>query len=301
MPELPEVETLRRDLSPCLLGRRIVAAEITKPRMLITLVDSGFEAILHQPIVDLRRRAKMLIFDFTNDISMVMHLKLAGQLILRNDGTTLVSGGHPVPAFDAEMPHKSTHGRFDLDDGGTLWLTDIRQFARVTIVSSAFVDEYMASKKLGVEPLDVGFTLDYFASQLKRRAKLSVKGMLLDQSGIVGLGNIYVDEALYGAQIHPSRRSGSLDTIEIKALHAAILESLNYALDNGVADLPAGKVRPDSDFPRAHGRHRLPCLRCATIMERIKLEGRSTDFCPVCQPTPPLDQMAKGENQAIAR
>ena len=285
MPELPEVETLRRDLTPWLIGRQIVAAEISKPRMLIELVDLGMGAILHQPIIDLRRRAKMLIFDFANDMSMVMHLKLAGQLVLRNDGVTLVCGGHPVPAFSVELPHKSTHGRFDLDDGGTLWLTDIRQFARVTIVASAFVDEFMASKKLGIEPLGEGFTMDYFTSQLKRRTRLSIKAMLLDQSGIVGLGNIYVDEALFGAQIHPSRSSGSLTIDEVQALHAAIRESLNYALDHGVADLPAGKVRPDSDFPRAHGRHRLPCLRCATIMERIKIDARSTDFCPRCQPT----------------
>ena len=289
MPELPEVETLRRDLSPWLIGRRLVAAEMTKPRMLLTTVGDGTEAILQQPIIDIRRRAKMLIIDFDHGISMIIHLKLAGQLVLRKNSETLVSGGHPVPSFVTELPHKSTHGRFDLDDGSTLWLTDIRQFARVTVIPSMQVDEFMLTKRLGVEPLNAAFTVDHLASQLKRRGRVSVKEMLLDQSGIVGLGNIYVDEALFGARIHPSRRSGSLDIHEIEALHASIRESLNYALDHGVADLPAGKVRPDSDFPRAHGRHRLPCLRCGTIMERMKIAARSTDFCPRCQLTPLLE------------
>ncbi len=284
MPELPEVETLRRELSPRLIGRQFLTAEITKPRMLLVFSGLELSTVLRAPITGIRRRAKMLIVDFENDVSMVMHLKLAGQLVLRKNDVTLVSGGHPVPSFVTELPHKSTHGRFDLDDGTTLWLTDIRQFARITVIPTSRVGEFMIGKKLGIEPLEPAFTVEYLNKQLKRRGRIAIKAMLLDQSSIVGLGNIYVDEALFGAGIHPARLSASLDSAEMKALHAAIQESLNYALDNGVADLPAGKVRPDSDFPRAHGRHRLPCLRCGTIMERIKIAARSTDYCPRCQP-----------------
>ena len=286
MPELPEVEALRRDLSPTLIGRTIVHAELNKPRMLVDPLGLGLSAVEGRRIEGLRRRAKMLVFDLSGDLSMVVHLKLAGQLIHRHADRTLASGGHPVPAFDASMPHKSTHGRFDLDDGSTLWLTDIRQFGRVTLVPTAGVEELMEEKRLGIEPFDPGFDDEYLARRLRRHARLALKAFLLDQSGLVGLGNIYADEALSVSRLHPLRPAGSLDAQEISRLRRAIVDVLRYAVDNGVADLPQGRVRDGADFPRAHGRSGLPCLDCGTPVERIKVAARSTDFCPDCQRLP---------------
>ena len=286
MPELPEVEALRRDLSLTLPGRTIVRAELTKPRMLVDPYGMGLAAVEGRVIEGLRRRAKMLVFDLSGDLSMVVHLKLAGQLIHRRGDVTMASGGHPVPAFDAPMPHKSTHGRFDLDDGSTLWLTDIRQFGRVTLVPTAGVEGLMEEKRLGIEPFDPGFDEAYLTKRLARHQKLALKSFLLDQSGLVGLGNIYADEALSLSRLHPQRPAGSLADDEVARLRAAIVDVLRYAVENGVADLPQGRVRDGAEFPRAHGRSGLPCLTCGTPVARIKVGARSTDFCPSCQPPP---------------
>jgi formamidopyrimidine-DNA glycosylase len=286
VPELPEVEALRRDLSTTLPGRRIVRAELTKPRMLVDPYGMGLSAVEGRTIEALRRRAKMLVLDLSGDLSMVVHLKLAGQLIHRKGDVTLASGGHPVPAFDAPMPHKSTHGRFDLDDASVLWLTDIRQFGRVTVVPTAGVDQLMEEKRLGIEPFDPRFDDAYLARRLARHSRLALKAFLLDQSDLVGLGNIYADEALSAARLSPLRPAGSLTDEEITRLRAAILGVLRYAIENGVADLPQGRVRGGAEFPRAHGRSGLPCLTCGTVVERIKVGARSTDFCPSCQPAP---------------
>lgn len=287
MPELPEVEALRRDLSRTLPGRTIVRAELTKPRMLVDPYGMGLAAVEGRTILGLRRRAKMLVLDLSGDLSVVIHLKLAAQLIHRKAEVTLASGGHPVPAFDAPMPHKSTHGRFDFEDGSTLWLTDIRQFGRVTVVPTAGVEGLMAEKRLGIEPFDPRFDDAYLATRLVRHRKLALKTFLLDQSDLVGLGNIYADEALSLSRLHPQRPAGSLSDEEVARLRAAIVDVLRYAVENGVADLPQGRVRDGAEFPRAHGRAGLPCLSCGTPVSRIKVGARSTDFCPSCQPPPP--------------
>jgi formamidopyrimidine-DNA glycosylase len=283
MPELPEVEMLRRDLSRTLVGRAIERAEVTKPNML-GQTRLPLDSVCGRRIEALERRAKLLLFRLSQGLTMVVHLKLAGQLIHRMGDETLASGGHPVPRFDAPMPHKSTHGRFDLDDGSTLWLTDIRQFGRVIVLMDDELAGLIKEKKLGTEPLGPDFTPDGLARVLARHRSLPIKTALLDQANLAGLGNIYADEALHGARIHPLRPAGALSPAEVARLHAAVREILTYAIENGVADLPAGKVRDGATFPRSHGRSGRPCLTCGAPIERITVGTRSTDFCPTCQP-----------------
>jgi formamidopyrimidine-DNA glycosylase len=282
VPELPEVETLRRDLSRTVVGRRIVGAEVSKPNML-GQTRLPLESLHGRRIESLERRAKLLLFRLSDGLTMVVHLKLAGQLIHRMGDETLASGGHPVPRFDAPMPHKSTHGRFDLDDGSTLWLTDIRQFGRVIVLMDDEVAGLIKEKKLGTEPLGPEFTAEGLGKVLTRHRSLAIKTALLDQANLAGLGNIYADEALHWARIHPLRPAGGLSEEEVVRLHSAVREVLRYAIENGVADLPAGKVREGATFPRSHGRSGRPCLQCGTTIERIAVGTRSTDFCPSCQ------------------
>jgi formamidopyrimidine-DNA glycosylase len=282
VPELPEVEALRRDLSRTLIGRAIERAEVTKPNML-GQTRLPLDSVLGRRIEALERRAKLLLFRLSDGLTMVVHLKLAGQLIHRMGDETLASGGHPVPRFDAPMPHKSTHGRFDLDDGSTLWLTDIRQFGRVIVLMDDELAGLIREKKLGTEPLGPDFTADGLARVLARHRSLPIKTALLDQANLAGLGNIYADEALHGAKIHPLRPAGGLSPEEVERLHAAVREILTYAIENGVADLPAGKVRDGASFPRSHGRSGRPCLTCGASITRITVGTRSTDFCPTCQ------------------
>jgi formamidopyrimidine-DNA glycosylase len=226
----------------------------------------------------------MLILDLSGELALVFHLKLAGQLAHRRGDEVLAVGGHPVPPFDAPLPHRSSHGHFDLDDGSVLWLTDIRVFARVWLLPEAQVDALMRDRKLGLEPFDPAFTTDYLQAALQRHRTLPLKSALLEQTRFVGLGNIYADEALIEARLHPERPAGALSDDEVVRLHGAIRAVLAYAVEHGPADLPRGRVQDGAAFPRAHGRAGLPCLTCGSELRRVKVGARSTDFCPSCQP-----------------
>ena len=275
---------LRRQLDQTLPGRTIVAAEITRPTMFVSPTGLPLEVVRGRTILGVRRRAKMLIFDLSDALALLVHLKLAGQLAHRRGNEVLAVGGHPVPRFDAPLPHRSSHGRFDLDDGSVLWLTDIRVFARVWLLPAAEVDELLRDRKLGLEPFDPAFTRAYLRQALQRHRTLPIKSALLEQTRFVGLGNFYADEALIAAGLHPERAAGSLGDDEVGRLHGAIQAVLRYAVEHGPADLPRGRVRDGAEFPRAHGRAGLPCLTCGAELRRIKVGARSTDFCPSCQP-----------------
>jgi formamidopyrimidine-DNA glycosylase len=284
MPELPEVEVLRRQLDRSLRGRTIVAAEIKRPTMFVSPTGLPLEIVHGRTILGARRRAKLLILDLSDQLALIVHLKLAGQLAHRRGDEVLAVGGHPVPAFDAPLPHRSSHGRFDLDDGSVLWLTDIRVFARVWLLPAAEVETLMRDRKLGLEPFDPAFTPAFLREALHRRRTVPIKSALLEQTRFVGLGNIYADEVLIAAGVHPERPAGALGDDEVGRLHAAIRAVLGYAVEHGPADLPRGRVRDGAAFPRAHGRSGLPCLACGTELRRVKVGARSTDFCPSCQP-----------------
>jgi formamidopyrimidine-DNA glycosylase len=150
MPELPEVETLRRNLERTLVGRRIEQVDVTLPKLFVAEHGPALEALVGRRVEALRRRAKFLRVDLSDGLTLVVHLRLSGQLIHRSaGGETIASGGHPVPAFHAPLPHKATHAVFRLDDGSILYLTDIRQFGRLWLMPSEAVEEFLARSKLG--------------------------------------------------------------------------------------------------------------------------------------------------------
>lgn len=283
MPELPEVETLRRDLERTVLGRQIVFAESTLPKLFAEPLSP--EHLIGRSVEGLRRRAKFLIWDLSDDHAMVMHLKLSGQIIHRSgENVTLAAGGHPVPAFDAPLPHKATHAKLIFDDDSTLFLTDIRQFARVRIMPGADVEPFLATYRLGPEPLSRAFSAKSLSVGLARHPRLPIKPALLDQRTVSGLGNIYVDESLWRARIHPERLAGSLDAAEISRLARAIRAVIGRAVTGGVAEILNGKATPDRDFPSVHGREGSPCPRCRREIIKFRVAGRGTYICPRCQP-----------------
>lgn len=285
MPELPEVEWLRRDLSRTVVGRVVTAASARIPKLFAE--PRGPEVLVGREVLALDRRAKFLIWRFSGDLSMVVHLKLAGQVIHRDaDNRTIASGGHPVPAFDAPMPHKQTNATFWLDDGSVVYLTDIRQFARVWIFTSDEVDTFLTTYRLGPEPLSRGFSTKALAAGLTRHPRLAVKPALLDQRTVSGLGNIYVDESLWQARIHPERMAGSLTEDEVRRLSRAIRAVLSHAVTNGVAEILNGKATPNGPFPRVHGREGSRCPRCRREIVKFRVAGRGTYVCGRCQPAP---------------
>ncbi len=292
MPELPEVETTRRDLCRTVLGRTFVEVDLQKPKLFRGRRGLTLSNLLGRRVEGLRRRAKLLIWDLSEDLALVMHLKLAGQLVhVDAQGNELMHGGHPVPTWGAPMPHRATHFTARFDDGSVLYLTDIRQFARLYLMPSDDVDDFLAELDLGPEPLEPGFTWQGFFQKLQRRS-IPVKSVLLDQSVLAGVGNIYADESLWAARLNPLRPASSLSEREVKRLHDGIRNVLDYAIREGVAFIPRGKAISGRDFPYAHGREGQACARCGTTIVREWVNGRATYWCPKCQPARPRARRA---------
>jgi formamidopyrimidine-DNA glycosylase len=285
VPELPEVESLRRDLAATLVGRSIASIEVRLAKQVVSPVGLTVDHVLGKRIERVRRRAKYLIFDLSDGLALVFHLRLAGQLVHRDaQGSTLAEGGHPVPAYGAPLPHRSTHVMFTFDDGSILYLTDIRQFGRVWVLPEAGVEPLLEQAKLGPEPLDPEFTLDVLRERLARRHKMPLKPILLDQKVVSGIGNIYADEIIFESRLTPATRIGDLDEAALVRLHAAIQSVLGFAVREGVAEILNGKASLTRDFPRVHGRKGQPCPTCGTPISKIQFAGRGTYSCPSCQP-----------------
>ena len=288
MPELPEVESLVRELSPSLVGRTIQAVEVHKPKLFNAAPGLTVEDLCGRRIERLWRRGKLSVWELSDGLSLVVHLKLAGQVVhLDKDGRELGHGGHPVPMCGTPMPHKSSHIVFYLYDGSVLYLTDIRQFARLYLLPDSEVDAFLKRQRIGVEPLTRRFTARALADKLTRRG-IPLKTAIMDQSVVGGIGNIYADESLWRARLHPRRPASSLTETEVNRLHRAIRAVLDYAVTEGAAFVPHGKALSDRAFPYCHGRAGSPCPRCGTILQKEWVGGRGTHFCPKCQ-KPPAD------------
>ena len=283
MPELPEVETTRRLLEPAIVGRRIADFTVRLPKVFRPSDGLGPDDVVGTRIERLWRRGKFLLFELSDGLSLVFHLRLSGQLVLRQDGATLVAGGHPVPAYEAPLPHKATHIEIALDDGSRLYFTDIRQFGFCLLMPTAAAADYLAALRLGPEALGDEFTVESLAGLLARRKSAVLKALLLDQRGVAGLGNIYADESLWRAGIDPLRTAGSLSPEEAARLHRAIRETLEYAIAHGVAEMKGNRAVNLEGFPFVHGREGKTCPRCGGAIRRVRVGGRSTYFCEACQ------------------
>jgi formamidopyrimidine-DNA glycosylase len=283
LPELPEVETLARELGRTVVGRGIVRVEVHKEKLFQASPGLSLEDLNGRTIEKLWRRGKYLIWDLSGAYSLVFHLKLTGQLVhVDAAGIELAHGGHPVPMWGTPLPHKATHIVFHLDDGSLVYLTDIRQFARVFLMPDLAVPHFLKKQRLGPEPLGRKFTAQQLGQRLARRT-IALKTALMDQSVVGGIGNIYTDESLWKARLHPRRVACSLSESEVRSLHRAIRGVLDYAVREGVAFVPMGKAISDRAFPYVHGRAGSPCPRCRTIIEKEWVGGRGTHFCPRCQ------------------
>lgn len=283
MPELPEIETLRRNLSPALVGHRIERAELLTPKMFLGPLGHTLADVLGATVEGLRRRAKYLIVDLSNGLSLVFHLGLAGQIVLERPSAARVVGGHPVPAYHRPLPHKQTHLILIFDSGDVLYMTDIRKFGHVWLVPTPEVFSVVPEERLGVEILSPEFTAEELLRRLRARPRARLKPLLLDQTAVAGLGNIYVDESLWGAGLHPLQTPEHLTDADIARLHQSIREVIDLALDKGIAELVNNRAVPGAHLPRLHGREGQPCLRCGQTIIKFRVGGRGTYVCPGCQ------------------
>lgn len=295
MPELPEVEGARRRLVPLVAGRRIERLEVHDPKLWHAQQGLTAETVAGRRVEALDRRAKILLFSLEGGLALLLHLKIAGQIAYRYaDGRRFI-GGHPYPLLDAELPSSSTRFALHLEGGDTLFLNDQRRFAWLRLMTADVAQAFVAEHQFGPDPLQPDFTPEVLAARLKARKGRPIKAALLDQTCLAGLGNIYADESLHAARLHPMTRAGDVTPEQIAALHRAIQGVLEVAIPvggayvvNGCAATP--EDQRERDFLRAHGRAGQSCPDCTppgTIVREF-LAGRGTYFCPVCQPAPAL-------------
>ena len=283
MPELPEVEGARRGIAEQLVGRRVVDFELWLPKLVVARNGLSVATVCGTTLTGAQRHGKYLQLTF-DELAAVVHLKLSGQLVARGESIPGFAAGHPVPAYDAPLPHKSTHLRLDFEGDAHLYLTDIRHFARVWLMPHDDVSTYMARLKLGPDLLSPEFTPRLLAERLTRRTATKIKPALLDQSVIAGVGNIYADESLWQARLHPERRTGSLTAGEVRRLYNGIVTTMEHAVPVGGARILHTKAQPDvGEFPFVHGREGLPCPRCGATIIKTRVNNRGTYLCPRCQ------------------
>jgi formamidopyrimidine-DNA glycosylase len=274
MPELPEVETIRRHLEPFTVGRRLENLEIfdamwCEPAPPASLDD----AVRGKRVESLGRRGKYLIWTFEDEVHLVMHLRMTGNLLIIGD---------------QQPPY--TRVLMALDSGETIAFTDPRRFGTgVVLLGDAALEDYF-SKRLGVEPLSPDFTTEYLR-EVARRRKQPVKAFLLNQERIAGVGNIYADEALFKSRIHPERPVGTLKRDQLEALREAVIESLEAGIDSRGASIddyrqPDGAQGMFQTKFQVHLREGEPCIRCGTTIKKMRAAGRGTYVCETCQPKP---------------
>lgn len=286
MPELPEVEVIKNELKEKIVGLTFSEIDIKVPKL---FQGNGRtkKDLIGAKIQDIRRRAKLIIFDLSDGTSLVMHLKLTGQLIYENKNTR-VAGGHPIPPLNQPVPNKTTHIIFSFRDGGKLYFNDLRKFGFVKVVSTDQVDRLKMIAELGPEPFDPKFTVEIFAQRLKKHPEKKIKPLLMDQKFLSGVGNIYGDEALWLAQIHPLARARDLTQEETGKLYKGLKDALRRAIKLGGSSHQAflrsgGEAGLYLKYAHAYHRDGEPCDRCGTIMKRINILGRGAHFCPNCQ------------------
>jgi len=287
MPELPEVETCRRIIERELTGRTVTGVTVRLPKLLRFSQIETLDPLIGRRVLGARRRAKILVVDFDCDLSVVVHLKLAGQIaVFRPDGKRYVAG-HPVPRPDGPYPHKSTHVELAFDDGSILYLSDLRQFGWVRLLPTRDVEPLIETFKLGPDAIgsEGGIALTDLAARLRRRS-IPIKLALLDQHVLGGVGNIYVDEALHRARLHPSNPANALADQEVAQLHEAVQWALEQGVAQGGARIIQGKAHPIDGFPAVHGRKNEPCSTCGSVIVKTRVGTRGTYLCPTCQPEP---------------
>jgi formamidopyrimidine-DNA glycosylase len=283
MPELPEVEAARRGIAEQLLDVPIIGHELVLPKLVVAPAGLGIDALTGRSIESTERHGKYLTLRL-GDLAAVIHLKLAGQIVARGEAIPGFAAGHPVPAYDAPLPHKSTHLTLEFDNGAKLYLTDIRHWARLHLMPVDDLPAYFAPLRLGPDAIGPAFTREWFGEKIRSRTLARLKPLLLDQTFLAGLGNIYVDEALHRAQLHPERLARTLTDAEIDRLYDAIVAILAIAVPIGGASILNGKASPDhGEFPFIHGRKGHPCLTCGSEIVKTRVDDRGTYLCPTCQ------------------
>lgn len=287
MPELPEVETVRRGLLSLIVGRTIVRTQHDTPKSFPNAPDDVAAFVVGATILDVRRRAKVLMIDLSSEYTLVIHLKMTGQLVYR--GEQVFGAGHPNESLIGELPDKSTRVICEFDDGSHLYFNDQRKFGWMKLYPSVEVPNIDFMRRVGPEPLEDGVTNTQFIDRIRRRNGTTIKAAILDQAVIAGIGNIYADEGLWGARIHPAKRVRDIDDAALATLLSELQLVLRLSIEKGGSTdrnyvNAEGKRGSYIDFARVFRREGKGCPRHHdVVIEKIRVAGRGTHICPVCQ------------------
>lgn len=290
MPELPEVETVRRGLKPFILNKKIIQT-IPEPgkcfRGDVTEINGA-------TVSALRRRGKALLIDLNNRKTLMIHLRMTGQLIWRGvnakvgqtDDSEQFAAGHPSKNFTDELPNKQTRVTFEFADG-KLFFNDQRKFGFVKVLPTDEVEQDKFIAELGKEPWEM--QPEELFAKCQRHARAPIKAVLLNQKLIAGLGNIYADESLFYASVHPAEPAGNLSEVQVAKILEGACKIMDAAIDSGGSTM-ATYIRPDGTtgdylekFAQVFRREGKPCPRCGAIILKTRCAGRGTHYCPKCQ------------------
>jgi formamidopyrimidine-DNA glycosylase len=290
MPELPEVETIRAGLAKLLPGKVVKDVWYDWDKSFPNAPADVARFLVGSKIEKVRRRAKVLIVELSGGWALVIHLKMTGQLVFVSDKKRF-GAGHPTGDLVGELPAKSTHVILDFTDGSKLFFNDQRKFGWMRLLPAIEIPEIDFFKKVGPEPLDDDFTVDRFIERLMRRKNSNIKSVLLDQTIVAGVGNIYADESLWGAKIHPETLVSNTPKAKLVTLYNSLREVLRLSIQKGGSTDKnyvdaEGKKGSYLSFANVFRRQGQPCPRCGTPIKKIRVAGRGTHICPYCQKVP---------------
>lgn len=289
MPELPEVETVRIGLSRLLPNKTVESVNFDWLKSFPNADADVQKFLVGAQVVAVRRRAKVLIIDLSSKYSLIIHLKMTGQLVFV--GTERFGAGHPNDSLTGQLPDKSTRVTLKFSNGSVLYFNDQRKFGWVRLLPTIELPKIDFMKKLGPEPLEADFTHQAFTMRLMRRKNSGIKAVLLDQTVLAGVGNIYADESLWAARIHPESKVSDISTAKLKSLHRELIAVLQLSIEKGGSSdrnyvNAEGKRGSYISFAKVFRKEGTPCPRCGREIIKTRVAGRGTHLCTYCQRLP---------------
>lgn len=287
MPELPEVETVKRGLEKLLVGHTVVGFDVLRDKSFPNDHETAQQFLVGSKVLEIRRRAKVLLIDLSSNYTLVVHLKMTGQLVYQSADERF-GAGHPNDSLVRKLPDNSTRVALQLDNKATLFFNDQRVFGWMKLFPITEVENIDFMKKLGPEPLEPSFTAEVFIERLMRRKNSRIKAVLLDQSVLAGVGNIYADESLWAAKIHPETRVVDIPKTKLITLHKELIAVLHKSIEAGGSTdrnyvNAEGKKGSYISFAKVFRREGQDCERCGTEIIKMRSAGRGTHVCPTCQ------------------
>lgn len=286
MPELPEVETVVRGLNRLILKKKIAQVKHDWPKSFPNLEKDVNDFMIGAEIFKVQRRGKAIIIKLNNGWALVTHLRMTGQIVYRGEENW--GAGHPNDDFLNDLPNKSTRVEIDFEDQTKLFFNDQRKFGYMKLLPEPEIEELSFFQKLGPEPLEDNFTVEIFKERLLKKKNSLIKPTILDQSVIAGVGNIYADEALWRAKIHPETRIKDFSNVDFKNLHESIRFVMSKSIEKG-GSTDRNYVNADGsrgnylEYAAVYHKNGQPCKRCGTEISKIRVGGRGTHFCENCQ------------------